>query len=83
MTSLVGTRRGATVGSVVGSTAGGVAVYEAARALGLDDRVVFLTGGATEPAGQALLDRHPDRVWYKPLRLTELATLVERRLTQS
>jgi two-component system response regulator MprA len=68
------------LGSAPATPPGGLVVYEAARARGIGERVVFLTGGASEPAGQALLDAHPDRVWHKPLRLTELAARVERRL---
>lgn len=67
------------LGSARGAPPGGLAVYEAARARGWDDRLVFLTGGATEPIGQALLDAYPDRVWLKPIRLVELAARVEAR----
>jgi DNA-binding response OmpR family regulator len=68
------------LGAAPDTPPGGLLVYEAARARGVGERVVFLTGGATDPTGQALLDAHVDRVWHKPIRLTELAARVERRL---
>jgi len=48
----------------------------------LAERTIIITGGATSPAAQAIVDAHTDRLLYKPFAMADIRTMAKRLMEQ-